>query len=318
MINPLEQFRSRLRMRHLQLLFVLSEEGSLRKTAHIMALTQPAVTKALHELESLVGDALFTRTHKGLVANKLGEAAIRYAQLVFADLSGLHEEMTALQSGNLGTLRIGSMGSLVGGLLPRTLAQLTQRHPKLNITVVIDTSDVLLQALSLDQLDLVVARITDGWPTDELNFEAFDEEVIQIVARTGHPQQHNSEVTLETLARYPWVVQSQPAPLREIYQQIFRESQVQAPASQLETASTMLTVSLLQQTDMVALMPLSLVEYYSDLDVLAPLPVKVSARLMPFGLISRKGRVPTAAMEVVKAELRVQAGLEGTAGVTND
>ena len=140
MINPLEQFRSRLRMRHLQLLFVLSEEGSLRKTAHIMALTQPAVTKALHDLESLVGDALFTRTHKGLVANKLGEAAIRYAQLVFADLSGLHEEMTALQSGNLGTLRIGSMGSLVGGLLPRTLAQLTQRHPKLNITVVIDTS----------------------------------------------------------------------------------------------------------------------------------------------------------------------------------
>ncbi|MBW3506996.1 MULTISPECIES: LysR family transcriptional regulator [unclassified Pseudomonas] len=318
MIKPLEQFRSRLRMRHLQLLFVLSEEGSLRKTANIMALTQPAVTKALHELESLVGEALFIRTHKGLVANTLGEAAIRYAQLVFADMSGLHEEMTALQSGNLGTLRIGSMGSLVGGLLPRTLAQLTQRHPKLNITVVIDTSDVLLQALSLDQLDLVIARITDGWPTEDLNFEAFDEEVIQIVARTGHPQQHNSDVTLETLARYPWIVQSQPAPLREIYQQIFRQSQVQAPASPLETASTMLTVSLLQQTDMLALMPLSLVEYYSELGVLAPLPITVAARLMPFGLISRKGRVPTAAMEVVKAELRVQAGLEGTGGVTGD
>ena len=159
---------------------------------------------------------------------------------------------------------------------------------------------------------------TDGWPTDELNVEAFDEEVIQIVTRTGHPQQHNSEITLEPLARYPWVVQSQPEPLREIYQQILRESQVQAPTSQLETASSMLTVSLLQQTDMIALMPRSLVEYYSDLGVLAPLPVKVSARLMPFDVISRKGRVPTAAMDVVKAELRVQVGLEGTGGFTSD
>lgn len=318
MINPLAQFRSRLRMRHLQLLFVLSEEGSLRKTAQTMALTQPAVTKALHELENLVGEPLFTRTPQGLLPNKLGEAAIRYAQLVFADLSGLHEELTALQSGNLGTLRIGAMGSLVGGLLPRTLAQLTRRHPKLNVTVVIDTSDVLLQALSVDQLDLVVARVAHGWPTEELHFEAFDEELIQVVARTGHPQQGRAEVSLETLAGYPWVVQSQPAPLREIYQQIFRESQVPAPVSQLETASTMLTVSLLQQTDMLALMPLSLVEYYRGLGVLAPLPVTVAARLMPFGLISRKGRVPTAAMEVAKAELRVQAGLASAGAVTGD
>ena len=318
MINSLEQLRSRLRMRHLQLLFVVSEQGSLRKTAQIMALTQPAVTKALHELENLVGEALFTRTHQGLLPNKLGEAAIRYAQLVFADLSGLHEEMSALQSGNLGTLRLGAMGSLAGDLLPRALAQLTRRHPKLNITVVIDTSDVLLQALSLDQLDLVVARVAQGRPTDELDFEEFDEELIQIVARTGHPLQHSTGLNLETLARYPWIVQSQPAPLREIYQQIFRQAQLQAPASQLETASTMLTVALLQQTDMITLMPLSLVEYYSKLGVLAALPVAVSARLMPFGLISRKGRVPTAAMEVVKAELRVQAGLEGQGVITSD
>ncbi|MNL87934.1 hypothetical protein D3C87_2173660 [compost metagenome] len=67
---------------------------------------------------------------------------------------------------------------------------------------------------------------------------------------------------------------------------------------------------------MIALMPLSLVEYYKGLGVLAPLPVTVSARLMPFGLISRKGRVPTAAMEVVSAELRVQAGADAAGQTT--
>lgn len=307
MVNPLSQFKNRLRMRHLQLLYVLSEEGSLRKAAQIMALTQPAVTKALHELEDLVGEPLFTRTPRGLLPNTLGEAAIRYAQLVFADLGGLHEEMIALKSGNLGNIRIGAMGSLTGGLLPGAIAQLKQSHPKLNITVVIDTSDVLLQALSHDQLDLLVARIPQGWAQDGLDFEPFGEEVIQIVARTDHPEMHNPAVTLATLAQYPWVVQSQPTPLREIYSQIFREAQVAAPLSLVETASTMLTVSLLQQTDMIALMPLSLVEYYRSLGVLARLPVPLSGRLTPFGLISRKSRAPSPSMQVVGAALREQA-----------
>lgn len=309
MVNPLGLLKNRLRMRHLQLLYVLSDKGSLRQAAEAMAMTQPAATKALRELEDLVGEPLFTRTPRGLVPNMLGEAALRYAQLVYADLGGLHEEMMALKSGNLGKIRIGAMGSLTGGLLPGAIAKLKQSHPKLNITAVIDTSDVLLQALGHDQLDLLVARIPQGWSHDGLNFEPFGEEVIQIVARTGHPQMRNDQATLATLAEYPWVVQSQPTPLREIYNQIFREAQVQAPLNLVETASTMLTVSLLQQTDMIALMPLTLVDYYHGLGVLSRLPVPLSGRLTPFGLISRKSRLPTPSMRLVGDALRAQARL---------
>ena len=309
MINPLSQIKTRLRMRHLQLLFVLSEEGSLRKAAEVMAMTQPAATKALHELESLVGEALFVRTPRGLVPNLLGEAAVRYAHLVFADMGTFHEEMKALQSGDLGLIRIGAMGSLTGSLLPRTIAQLKQKHPRLNINIMIDTSDILLQALNRDQLDLLVARIPQGYPFDGLSFEPFDEEVIQIVARTDHPQMYNAAASLASLADYPWVIQSQPAPLREIYSQIFREAQLAAPVSTVETASTMLTSSLLQQTDMIALMPMSLVAYYRSLGILAPLPVPLSVRLSNYGLICRKSRSATPSIQVVGAALCEQAKL---------
>lgn len=307
MVNPLGLLKNRLRMRHLQLLYVLSERGSLRQAAEAMSLTQPAATKVLRELEDLVGEPLFTRTPKGLVPNVLGESALRYAQLVYADLGGLHEEMVALKSGNLGNIRIGAMGSLTGGILPGALARMKKSHPKLNISVTIETSDVLLQQLTHDQLDLVVARIPQGHPYDGLNFEPFGEEVIHIVARNDHPQVKNSNVDLAKLCEYPWVVQSQPTPLREIFNQIFREAQIPAPLSLVETASTMLTVSLLQQTDMLALMPLTLVEYYSSLGVLSRVPVSVSGRLTPFGLISRKSRLPTPSMRVAADALRAQS-----------
>lgn len=309
MINPLAQIKTRLRMRHLQLLYVLSEEGSLRKAAEVIAMTQPAATKALHELESLVGEPLFTRTPRGLIPNMLGEAAVRYAQLVFVDMGSFHDEMKALQSGNLGKIRIGAMGSLSGWLLPQTIAFLKHQHPRLNISVMIDTSDVLLQALSRDQLDLLVARIPQGSPLEGLNFEPFGEEVIRIVARSDHPQMNNPQASLATLAEYTWVVQSHPTPLREIYNQIYREAQVEAPQSIVETASTMLTFSLLQQSDMIALMPLSLIDYYRSLGILAPLPVPLSVRLSEYGLISRRSRTPTPSMQVVGAALCEQARL---------
>jgi DNA-binding transcriptional LysR family regulator len=304
MISSLEQIRNRLRMRHLQLLHRLAESGSLRKAAESMALTQPAVTKTLQELEGLVGEPLFQRTSHGLIPNPLGEAAIRYAQLVYADLGHFHEEVCALKSGNLGKIRIGSMGSLSGTLIPRSISRLQQSHPKLGISVMVDTSDVLLQELERGQLDLLVARIPFGWMRESLDFEPFGEELIQIVARKEHPEMTNPNATLETLSHYPWVVQSHPTPLREIFDQIFREAQVSAPSSLVETASTILTFSLVQQTNMIALMPLSLLDFYRSIGTLERLPVPLSVHLTSYGLISRKGRPPTFSMLAVSEAIR--------------
>ena len=102
MINSLAHIKSRLHMRHLRLLSALSEEGSVRRTAEKLAITQPAATKILQEIEELLGQKMFVRTTNGLQPNGLGEAAIRYARLVFADLDSFHEEILAIESGHRG------------------------------------------------------------------------------------------------------------------------------------------------------------------------------------------------------------------------
>lgn len=304
MLNSPSQIKNRLRMRHLQLLYLLSKAGSLRKAAESLALTQPAVTKALHELEDVIGETLFKRTSQGIVANALGEAAMRYATLVFADLDGFHEELDALMSGNLGKIRIGAMGSLAGRLIPRAIIRLQQSHPKLGIVVTIDTSDVLLQALDRGQLDLLVARIPVGWDRNALDFEPFGEEFIQVVARKEHPEMGRDDVSLVKLREYPWVVQSQPTPLREIFNQIFREAQLQPPMQLVETASTTLTFSLVQQTNTIAMMPMSLLDFYRSIGMLERLPIPLSVHLTNYGLISRKNRHPSPSMRVVSDAIR--------------
>ena len=301
MVNALNQISSRLRMRHLRLLVVLGECGSLRKAAEIMAQTQPALTKSLHEIEEMIGEPLFSRTPKGIQPNTLGEALTRYARLVYVDLDGVHKELAALKSGSIGNIHIGGLSALTNSLLPETITQLKRAHPLLNISVEVETSDLLLKALEQDKLDLVIARIPENYPSENLNFIPFDSEVIVPVARFDHPEMQNSELTLQTLSRYCWVIQPQPAPLRMFFHQLFREAQTSLPASTIETSSTLLVLSLLKESDMISLQPVSLINYYEKMNVIGRLPVSLSIKMNAYGLITRKNRIPTAAMQVVAA-----------------
>lgn len=298
MINPLNLISSRLRMRHLRLLMVLDEHGSLRKAAEVMSLTQPALTKSLHEIEELVGEPLFSRTPKGIQPNTLGDALIRYARLVHTDLGGLHKELTALKSGSIGNIHIGGIQALSNSLLPTTIAFLKKEHPLLGITVDIETSDQLLKALEQDKIDIVVARIPEGYPSENLDFVPFGAEVIVPVARSDHPEMHKRKVTLEALQKYCWVIQSQPAPLRMFFHQLFRDARISLPSSTVETSSTLLSLSLLKESDMVSLQPVSLISYYERMNIIGRLPISLSIKMNSYGLVTRKNRIPTAAMQV--------------------
>ena len=57
----MRQLTGKLRFKHLQLLVTLDRVGSLHAAAHELNLTQPTLSKALHEVESAFGQALFTR-----------------------------------------------------------------------------------------------------------------------------------------------------------------------------------------------------------------------------------------------------------------
>jgi len=241
-----------------------------------------------------------------LVPTVLGEAAIRYARLVFQDLDALGEELAALRSGGVGTVRIGAMNSLNTTLLPRAIAVLKRDYPRIDPIVLEETSDRLLRALERDELDLVLARLPQDWRTDALEFVSFGEEIMTVVARAGHPLVERGALGWGDLADATWIVQLSRAPLREIWEQLFREARVPQPRDVVETSSTILSVSLVTRTDMLVLLPLSVAQEFSRFG-LVTLPVEIAATLRPFGLIRRRNRISTPAMETIECRARGRA-----------
>jgi len=305
MIAPASTIRKRLRLRHLQLMVALSETESLRRAADELAITQPAATKALKELEDTIGVSLFVRHARGMEPTIFGEAVMRYARVVFEDLDELRDELAAIEAGDIGKVRIGAVMAPAPELLTHAIVALKAAHPRLQISVQIDTSDVLVQALQQDQLDIMLGRIPDGFPALDLSFETLGEEALSIVTRPGHPVARATvHPKLAELATYPWIVQPHPSPMRQIIDQTFRESRVAPPVSTVETSSILTTLSLLLDSDMLAVLPTSVAHYYVELGTMAALGTPLRGRLAPYGLILRKNRRIRPATQLVIDAIR--------------
>ena len=295
---------SRLRLRQLRLVLALQEFGSLRRAAEHIGMTQPAATKMLHEAETLLGVELFERLPRGMRATPFGETVIYYARMVFAELSGMREELVSLDSGNLGRVTVGAIPALASGLLTRTIATLKQSHPRLSMSIQVDTSDVLVQALLQEQLDVVLGRIPAGARAEELSFDSLGEEALCVIAGARNPLAQATQLDWAQLQEQTWVLQQHPSPMRSIVNQVFHNARVDIPSSIVETTSIMTLLSLVQQTDMIGVTPVSVVEDYPGRHLLAVLPIQFEARLPPFGLITRRQRIQSSAMQAFMDAVR--------------
>src|ERR1700739_3412582 len=93
---------SRLRLKPLPLLLALERQRSVSRVAAELNLSQPAVTKALREIEDIFMTPLFTRTRRGLEPTQTGIAVLAHARLTLADAEALGRELAVIDAGLLG------------------------------------------------------------------------------------------------------------------------------------------------------------------------------------------------------------------------
>ncbi|BDZ54297.1 hypothetical protein GCM10025870_13700 [Agromyces marinus] len=176
----------RLKVRHLVLLTAIADEGTLVRAAESLHITQPVVTRALREVEDLLGVQLFERMPRGVTPTEYGRAFIERARSVLAELRAADEEVRLLQTGRLGTVTVGTHLAGSNLLLPRAIAALKAEHPRLTVVVREATPDTLQQLLLAGDLDLTVGRLSPTVPV-RLEQERLHQEPIRLVARAGHP-----------------------------------------------------------------------------------------------------------------------------------
>ncbi|MGZ5269240.1 MAG: LysR substrate-binding domain-containing protein [Ramlibacter sp.] len=280
----------RLKSQQVMLLTALAEHGSLHRAAAAIHTTQPAATGLLRQLEQALGVPLFVRHAKGMTPTACGEVMIRYAQSVVHDFERAREEIAALSAGREGVLHIGSVLGAVPGLVASALAAYKATYRRIRVSLLVESSDILLPALLRGDLDVVVGRLPDGHSGAGLQVQALQPEPMSVVAGPTHPLLRKARVTVADLLDCTWVLHPEGSPMRHRIDDAVLASGATRLPDVLETASILGATSMLECTTMVSVLPASVAAHYAAYGVLRVLPLELPLVMAPLAAITRTNR----------------------------
>ena len=281
----------RLKTRQLLLLAALDTHRNLGRAATAMHMSQPAATKLLQQVEDSMGVPLFIRQARGMAPTAAGEVLVRYAKQVLTDFGTARHEMAALQAGLSGVLRIGSVPGAVPELVAPSLIEYKRRHPKVAVSVMVETSNVMLAQLGRGEVDLMLGRLTPGNDAEAFDCTQLLGESQVVVARTGHPVFLNAAPSLAELLGWPWILQPAGSPQRGHFESALHQAGLHPRLDITETASTIVITALLEISDMLAVMPLSQANHYARHGLLRVVPLDLPVHVPPIYLVTRRDRM---------------------------
>ncbi|MEC9482640.1 MAG: pca operon transcription factor PcaQ [Halomonas sp.] len=299
MLNP------RIKLRHLQAFLAVARQRSFARAAESLAITQPAMSKTIRELEEAVAASLFERGPRGVALTPAGMALLRHAGPA---INLLQEGLAAVRQPASGeaVVRVGALSTVEEGLLPQAAQALHAQSSEIRLQVFSGPSAYLLSQLGLGELDLVVGRMSEARESRGFSFEHLYHEPLVLVVRSGHAlaSLSRAQLSADLLGDYPWVVPPSLTTLREQVERFWVEQGGPPPPVALETLSLALSRRYVQRTDALWVAPLDAVR--SDLadGTLVRLSIDIEAHGGSVGLCVNATRALSPAAERLIEQLR--------------
>lgn len=300
---------NRLKLRHFRLIQAIAASGQLSSAAHRVAMTQPAASRSLAEIEALVGAPLFDRHPKGMQPTALGEVLARRAGVLLAEIDEAAREIEAIKTGRAGTVRVGAVtGAAVGYIVPAVQA-LKAESRSAEIRIQVAPSVQLMDGLLDGALDFVLSRVppdVDGGRLDILHGRV---ETLRFLVKASHPLRDQRKVALDTLADLPWVIQERGMPIREAVDAAHICAGLPPPSDVVDSASLLVTLAYLRTSNAIAPVAseVSDILSHTGLGDFAALEPAAQITLTPYHLIRQKDRplgpIAERLLELVKGEL---------------
>ncbi|WP_207477035.1 LysR family transcriptional regulator [Arenibaculum pallidiluteum] len=282
--------RTRLKLRHLNLIVALDDHRKLQRAAEEMNLSQPAASKMLGEIEKIVGVPLFERLARGVEPTPYGEALIRRTRTMLSELGQAGEEIAALSAGQGGTVAIGTVMAPAVDAVVESVRAVRRRMPRLQVSVDIETSDVLVERLLASRLDFAIARIPAGLDPAPLEYREIGPEQACLMVRAEHPLAARSRVSAQDLADQEWVLQPRGSLLRRSLEAMLRRHGLPAPTRVLNTGSILMTLVMAAKTDAIAPLAIPVAELFLKAGAFRILQLDEPLSVEPFGLVTVRGR----------------------------
>lgn len=181
----------------------MAKNLSFTKASQELFVSQPAITKHIHELESLYS-ALVQPLGNKTSLTEAGRVLLEYSERILAEYRRLDYSMHLLHNEYSGQLRLGASTTIAQYVLPPILAEYTRQYPKIKLTLIETNSRNVEQALQEHSIDLGMVEGVFRLPN--LRYEAFlcDELVpVSSIQEGGEPEE---EISFEEFRQIPLIL----------------------------------------------------------------------------------------------------------------
>ena len=185
-------------LRQLQFLMALAEHANFSRAAEACHVTQPTLSAAIKELETILGSVLVERGSREAGLTPSGEAALERARRVMAEAEDLVASVQAAGEPLSGPFRLGVIPTIAPFLLPIILPVLRETFPKLELFLREDLTDRLYEGLRERRLDAALIALPYDAPM--ISNQAFGADAFLFVCAPDHPLANKEKLTPSDLA----------------------------------------------------------------------------------------------------------------------
>lgn len=170
-------------LRHMRIFQKIYETQSVTRAAEALHMTQPAVTRALQELEKYYGLRLFERLNRRLTVTEAGRRMYDYALHLTETFDTMEKSLRDWE--RQGVLRVGASVSLGCSLLPQLARTFQEEHPGVEVRVRIANGELLRRDLLENRLDLALLEGEENGA--DLMLTPFAAGEMALIVPPGHP-----------------------------------------------------------------------------------------------------------------------------------
>jgi DNA-binding transcriptional LysR family regulator len=278
-----------IKLRDLQILKAAVDAGSMMKAANVLAITQPAVSHAVAEMEHVLGVSLLDRTSIGVSPTIYGQALLTRAAVAFNELRQGISDIESLADPTVGELRMGTtppMSAVASAVYNRLVPQ----YPRMRFELSVASTDKLLRQLRQRDIEFVISRLTDWMEVDDLSVKTLFYDELAVLCSKHNKWARRRNVSLADLINEPWVLPAANGSIIRIIKKAFEERGLDVPRPTVETPHTYALSLLVSNGPFLTMHPKIMLATPSHQHRLAAVDVRLPVTRGPIALIMLKGR----------------------------
>jgi DNA-binding transcriptional LysR family regulator len=191
----------------LKVFHTVARRLNFTKAAEELFITQPAVTKHIHEIETYFKSQLFHRNGTKISLTTAGETLFKHTEELFSIYGEMETDMAALKQDVKGTIRIGASTTVAQYILPRYLASFRKRFRDISIELISSNTEHIENFLTEGKIDFGI--IEGQSKRKQLKYSRFLKDELVLCTRHGNPLGKKGSVSLNEIVKLPLIMREQ-------------------------------------------------------------------------------------------------------------